>query len=81
MTMTLKEKLREQENIVFPPGKIVLLDGREIDCHPREEGRGCNVDYNNMELDTTGRYLSFGKKAVKRIMWRSWMLSLKSSFS
>ncbi len=66
MTMTLKEKLREQENIVFPPGKIVLLDGREIDCHPREEGRGCNVDYNNMELDTTGRYLSFGKKGRQK---------------
>jgi hypothetical protein len=36
--MTLKEKLRELENVVFPAGKIILLDGREIDCYPREKG-------------------------------------------
>lgn len=64
--MTLKEKLREQENVVFPAGKIVLLDGREIDCYPREKGCDCNVDYNNLELDTTGRYLSFGKKGHQK---------------
>ena len=28
----MKEKLREQENVVFPAGKIILLDGREIDA-------------------------------------------------
>jgi hypothetical protein len=64
--MTLKEKLREQENVVFPAGKIVLLDGREIDCYPREKGCDCNVDYNNLELDTTGHYLSFGKKGHQK---------------
>jgi hypothetical protein len=64
--MTLKEKLREQENVVFPAGKIVLLDGREIDCYPREKGCDCNVDYNNLEFDTTGRYLSFGKKGHQK---------------
>ena len=66
MTMTLKEKLREQGDVVFPAGKIVLLDGREIDCYPRGGGGDCNVDYNNMELDTTGRYLSFGKKGRQK---------------
>ena len=66
MTMSLKEKLREQGDVVFPAGKIVLVDGRKIDCYPREGGGDCNVDYNNMEFDTTGRYLSFGKKGRQK---------------
>ena len=64
--MTLKEKLREQEGVVFPAGKMVLLGGREIDCYPRGEGYCCNVDYNNLELNTTGRNLSFGKKGRQK---------------
>ena len=46
--MTLKEKLREQENVVFTAGKIVLLDGREIDCYPRE--KGCYQAYSLQEV-------------------------------
>ena len=75
--MEQKEKLYNDGGIVFPEGKITLLDGRELECYPcisELKGENCNVkglhdsqgrkavDYNNLEFDTTGRYLSFGKK-------------------
>ena len=73
----LKDKLYNEESVLFPEGKITLLDGRELECYPcisELKGENCNVkglhdspgrkavDYNNLEFDTTGRYLSFGKK-------------------
>lgn len=62
--MKLIEKLREQENIIFPYGKITLLDGRELVCHPLEKAK--QLDLNNIEFDTTGLYLTFGKQKRKR---------------
>ena len=55
------ELLREKDGIVFPDDKIILLDGSKVDCFPRKEGCSCNVDYNIIELDTTGEYLTYGK--------------------
>ena len=78
--MEQKEKLYNDGGIVFPEGKITLLDGRELECYPcisELKGKNGNVkglydlhgrkdvDYNNMEFDTTGKYLSFGKKRVR----------------
>lgn len=78
--MEQKEKLYNDGGIVFPEGKITLLDGRELECYPCVSGlkgengnvkglhglQGCKaVDYNNLEFDTTGKYLSFGKKRVR----------------
>lgn len=75
--MGLKENGYSEESAFFPEGKITLLDGRELECYPcisELKGENCNVkglhdsqgrkavDYNNLEFDTTGRYLSFGKK-------------------
>lgn len=60
-----KEKLYKEENVVFPQGKIILLDGRELECFLRKEGDCKKVDCNNLEFDTTGRYLSFGKKRTR----------------
>lgn len=74
--MGLKENGYSEESAFFPEGKITLLDGRELECYPcisEQKGENCNVkglhdspgrkavDYNNLEFDTTGRYLSFGK--------------------
>ena len=58
----LKESLYNEGGAIFPAGKIILLDGRELECYPCEGGGGKAVDYNNLEFDTTGEYLSFGKK-------------------
>ena len=62
--MKLIEKLRERENIIFPYGKIALLDGRELVCHPLEKAK--QLDLNNIEFDTTGLYLTFGKQKRKK---------------
>lgn len=45
----------------FPENKIVLLNGNVLDCFPKS----CppeKIVSNKMKLDTTGVYLSFGKK-------------------
>lgn len=43
-----------------PEGKIQLLDGRVLDCYQPSE-QNDTVD-NGLQLDTTGEYLSVGKK-------------------
>ena len=70
----LKDKLYNEENVLFTEGKITLLNGRELECYPcvselKDENGNVKglygrkaVDYNYMEFDTTGKYLSFGKK-------------------
>ena len=42
----------------FPNGKIVLCDGRVLECYPLEQQH--IADENNVELDTTGQYLTYG---------------------
>lgn len=63
--MDMKEKLYNEGGVVFPAGKIVLLDGTALECYPREGWCDKAVDYNNLEFDTTGKYLSFGKKRYR----------------
>lgn len=45
----------------FPENSIVLLDGKELACYPKEEATAENVD-DNLKLDTTGRYLIIGNR-------------------
>ena len=54
--MTLKEELQKKNSIPFPDGKIVTLDGRELDCFPLPMHHAA-ID-NVLSLDTTGQYLS-----------------------
>jgi hypothetical protein len=54
--MTLKEELQKKNSIPFPEGKIVTLDGRELDGFPLATHRAA-ID-NELSLDTTGQYLS-----------------------
>ena len=46
----------------FPPNKIVLIDGRELDCYPLSEEVPEKLDDDPQELDKTGRYLTVGSK-------------------
>lgn len=41
----------------FPQNKIILIDGRELDCYPLAEEPPEKLDHDPMELDKTGQYL------------------------
>ena len=53
--------LSRVEDPQHPQGKIVLLDGRELECYPKEAAEGDFVS-DEVKLDTTGQYLTVGKK-------------------
>lgn len=46
----------------FPQNKIVLMDGRELDCYPLSEEVPEKLDDDPQELDKTGQYLVIGSK-------------------
>lgn len=50
----------KREKVEFPEGKIVLLDGTELECIPKAIAEDAAGD--ELALDTTGRYLSIGKR-------------------
>ena len=50
------------EDTVFAEDKIVLLDGRELECFPKSDAEE-SID-NNLSLDKTGQYLSTGSKPM-----------------
>lgn len=58
----ITEMNKEENAIVFPEGKIILLDGRIIDCYPVANDEEVNVVDDGVKLDTTGEYLSVKKK-------------------
>lgn len=43
--------------------KIILMDGRELECYPKETAKGDFVS-DEVQLDTTGQYLAVGKKTL-----------------
>ena len=48
------------EKDLFPEGKIILADGRILDCHPLAEQNPEKVETDTLELDKTGQYLIIG---------------------
>ncbi len=53
----------KREKVEFPEGKIVLLDGKELECFHKADATVNVVDASDdMTIDTTGQYLSIGKK-------------------
>lgn len=52
----------KREKVEFPEGKIVLLDGTELECFPRAEAMAEDAVSDELALDTTGQYLTIGKE-------------------
>ena len=53
----------KKEKVEFPKGKIVLLDGMELECFPKADATVNGADASDdMTIDTTGQYLSISKK-------------------
>lgn len=60
--MGIHDELKMRENEVFPHNKIILLDGRILDCYPIEAPAPDKIADDHFELDTTGRYLRIGNQ-------------------
>ena len=52
-----------KDELVFPEGKIILLDGRILDCYPAARVKEMNRVDDDLKIDTTGEYLSLKKKS------------------
>ena len=40
---------------LFPEGKIILTDGRVLDCYPLAEQKPEKIESDSLELDRTGQ--------------------------
>jgi len=58
-------KINRDECNEFPDGKIVLLDGRTLDCYPVAGGEDVVLEDDRLKLDLTGKYLSVGNRPKK----------------
>ena len=47
---------------LFPQGKIILHDGRMLDCYPLAEQTPEEIEHDHLELDKTGQYLIIGRQ-------------------
>lgn len=54
----------KEDKQVFPEGKIILLDGRILDCYPVAKEKDTKVVDDGLRLDTTGEYLSLKEKSM-----------------
>ena len=52
------EKKHQDEKEAFPDGKIVLLNGTQLDCYPLADEDIESEFQDKLELDTTGQYLT-----------------------
>ena len=59
------EKKRQDEKETFPDGKIVLLNGIQLDCFPLENEDVEVVYQDKLELDTTGQFVTVRKCTPK----------------
>ena len=55
------EKKRQDEKETFPDGKIVLLNGTQLDCYPLTDEDIEPAFQDKLELDTTGQYVTVRK--------------------
>ena len=59
--MISREEFDKKNEVPFPAGKIVTLEGRMLDCYPLPQ-EDVNVVDDEMKLDTTGTYLAVGRR-------------------
>lgn len=55
------EKKHQDEKEAFPDGKIVLLNGTQLDCYPLADEDIESEFQDKLELDTTGQYVTVRK--------------------
>ena len=55
---SITENNMQEDEMVFPDGKIILLDGRTLNCYPLAEGEEAMALDDSLKLDRTGEYLS-----------------------
>ena len=55
------EPFKEDKGL-FPEGKIILTDGRVLDCYPLTEQKPEKIESDSLELDLTGQYLTIGRR-------------------
>ena len=63
MMESITENNMQEDEMVFPDGKIILLDGRTLNCYPLAEGEEAMALDDSLKLDRTGEYLSLNGKA------------------
>lgn len=63
--MSIFAELEKKEQEVFPRNKIILLDGRVLDCYPIATQAPDEIEDDHFELDKTGQYFSIGTKKPK----------------
>ena len=57
----IAEPYKEDKDF-FPEGKIILTDGRVLDCYPLTEQKPEKIESDSLELDLTGQYLTIGRR-------------------
>ena len=57
----IAEHFKEDKGLL-PEGKIILIDGRELDCYPLIEQKPEKIEADPLQLDTTGQYLTIGRQ-------------------
>ena len=60
--MSIIAELFKEGGENFPQNKIILTDGRELDCYPLAEEPPEKLGHDPMELDKTGQYLVVGHR-------------------
>ena len=60
--MSIIAELFKEGGENFPQNKIILIDGRELDCYPLAEEPPEKLGHDPMELDKTGQYLVVGSR-------------------
>lgn len=52
------------QELVFPEGKIILLDGRILDCYPAARVKEEQGSDDGLKMDTTGEFFSLKDKSM-----------------
>ena len=58
--MGIYAEFEKRERKAFPLNKIILWDGRLLDCYPLAARAPDKIDVDHLELDKTGQFLSVG---------------------
>ena len=66
----IAEPYKEDKDL-FPEGKIILTDGRVLDCYPLAEQKPEKIESDSLKLDRTGQYLIIGRSCG------NWSLSIR----